>query len=144
MALRIFGFSLVVLTAIGDMPHAAVPVIYAYVHFCAAVLTEKQARQSVDFPVSVWSLDGGIFQNPLCVFKIDAVDNRSMDIFGNLPLASVYIVVSFVAEKLCGLEVDYIAAIFLPREGMGQRGFVPFAAVVLAAFNSLRHNKNTR
>ena len=76
MALRVSGFSLVVLTAIGDMPPAAVPVIYAYVHFCAAVLTEKQARQGVDFPVPVWSLDGGIFQNPLYVLKIGAVNNR--------------------------------------------------------------------
>jgi len=42
MALRVSGFPLVVLTAIGDMPLVAVPVIYPYVHFCAAVLTEKQ------------------------------------------------------------------------------------------------------
>ena len=126
------------------MPPAAVPVIYPYVHFCAAVLTEKQSRQRVDFPIPIGAFDGNAFQNPLYVFKVGAVNNRLMHVFRNLPLASVYIVVSFVAEKLCGLEVDYIAAIFLPREGMGQRGFVPFAAVVLAAFNSLRHNKNTR
>lgn len=131
MTFRISGFPLVVLTAIGDMPLAAVPVIYPYVHFCAAVLTEKQARQRVDFPVPVWSLDGRIFQNPLYVFKIGAVDNRFMHVFRNLPLASVYIVVSLVAEMLCGLEVYNIAAILLPREDMGQRGFVPFATLFL-------------
>ena len=103
-----------VFTAIGYVPLAAVPVIYPYVHFCAAVLTEKQARQRVDFPVPVWSLNGGIFQNPLYVFKIGAVNNRLMHIFCNLPLASVYIVVSFVAEMLCGLEVYNVAAILLP------------------------------
>ena len=51
MALGVFGFPLVILAAIGNMPLAAVPVIYADVHFCAAILTEKQARQRVDFPV---------------------------------------------------------------------------------------------
>ena len=135
MALRIFGFSLVVLTAIGDMPLAAVPVIYPYVHFCAAVLTEKQARQRVDFPVPVWSLDGGIFQNPLYILKVGAVDNRFMHIFRNLPLASVYIVVSLVTEMFCGLEVYNVAAILLPREDMGQRGFVPFATVFCSPAN---------
>ena len=54
-----------------------------------------------------------------------------MDIFGNLPLASVYIVVSFVAEMLCGLEVYNVAAILLPCEDMGQRGFVPLVTVFL-------------
>lgn len=126
MALRVSGFPLVVFTAKGNVPFAAVPVIYPYVHFCAAVLTEKQARQRVDFPVPVWSLDGGIFQNPLYVFKIGAVNNRLMHVFCNLPLASVYIVVSFVAEMLCGLEVYNVAAILLPCEDMGQRGFVLF------------------
>ena len=32
---------------------------------------------------------------------------------------------------LCSLEVDYIAAILLPREDIGQGGFVPLAAVIL-------------
>jgi len=41
MAFRIFGFPLVVLAAIGNVPLAAVSVIYSDVHFCAAVLTEK-------------------------------------------------------------------------------------------------------
>ena len=97
MALRIFGFPLVVLTAIGDMPFAAVPVIYPYVHFCAAVLTEKQARQRVDFPVPVGAFDGNVLQNPLYVLKVGSVNNRLMHVFRNLPLASVYIVVSLVA-----------------------------------------------
>ena len=61
--------SLVVLTAIGNVAFAAVPVIYAYVHFCAAVLTKKQARQWVDFPVTVGAFDRGVFQNPLYVEK---------------------------------------------------------------------------
>ena len=100
-------------------------------HFCAAVVTEKQARQRVDFPVPIWSLGEGIFQNPLYVFKIGAVDNRRMDIFGNLPLVSVYIVVSFVAEMLCGLEVHHIFAILLPCEDTGQGRLIPFAAVSL-------------
>ena len=51
----------------------------------------------VDFPVPVWSLDGGIFQNPLYVLKVGAVNDRLMHVFRNLPLASVYIVVSLVA-----------------------------------------------
>ena len=48
-----------------------------------------------------------------------------------LPLAPVYIVVPLVAEVLCGLEVDNITAILLPREDMGQGGFVPLIAVIL-------------
>ena len=48
-------------------PLAAVSVIYADVHFCAAILTEKQARQRVDFPVPVGAFDGNVFQNPLYV-----------------------------------------------------------------------------
>ena len=40
-------------------------------------------------------------------------------LFGYLPLATVYIVVPLVPEMLCSLEVDYIAAILLPREDMG-------------------------
>ena len=39
----VLGFSLVVLAAKSNVPLAAVPVIYTNVHFCAAVLTEKQA-----------------------------------------------------------------------------------------------------
>ena len=54
-----------------------------------------------------------------------------MHVFGYLPLASVYIVVSLVAEMLGGFEIDNIAAILLPREDMGQGGFVPFVAVIL-------------
>ena len=131
MALRVSGFPLVVFTAKGNVPFAAVPVIYPYVHFCAAVLTEKQARQRVDFPVPVWSPDGGIFQNPLYAFKIGAVDNRLMHVFRNLPLASVYIVVPFVAEMLCGLEVYNVAAILLPCEDTGQGCLIPFVAVFL-------------
>ena len=54
-----------------------------------------------------------------------------MHIFGYLPLAPVYIVVPLVAEVLCGLEVDNITAILLPREDMGQGGFVSLIAVIL-------------
>ncbi len=115
----------------GDMPPAAVPVIYPYVHFCAAVLTEKQSRQRVDFPIPIGAFDGNAFQNPLYVFKVGAVNNRLMHVFRNLPLASVYIVVSLVAEMLCGLEVDYITAIFLPREDICQGRLVPFVTVIL-------------
>ena len=107
MALGVFGFPLVVLAAIGNVPLAAVSVIYADVHFCAAILTEKQARQRVDFPVPVGASDGRVFQNPLCGFKVGAVNNRLMHIFGYLPLAPVYIVVPLVPEMLCSLEVDY-------------------------------------
>ena len=131
ITLGVSGFSLVVLTAIGDMPLAAVPVIYPYVHFCAAVLTEKQARQRVDFPVPVGAFDGNVFQNPLYVLKIGAVNNRLMHVFRNLPLASVYIVVSFVPEMLCCLEVDYITAILLSRKDFCQGRLVPFIAVFL-------------
>ena len=131
IAFGVFGFSLVVLAAIGNMPLAAVSVIYADVHFCAAILTEKQARQRVDFPVPVGAFDGRIFQNPLYGFKVGAVNNRLMHIFGYLPLAPVYIVVPLVAEVLCGLEVDNITAILLPCEDMGQSGFVPLVTVIL-------------
>ena len=34
-------------------------------------------------------------------------------------------------EMLCSLEVDYISAILLPCEDIGQGGFVPLAAVIL-------------
>ena len=131
MALGIFGFSLVILAAIGNVPLAAVSVIYADVHFCAAILTEKQARQRVDFPVPVGASDGCVFQNPLYGFKIAAADNRLMHIFCDVPLAPVYIVVMFIPEMLCSLEVDYIAAILMPCEDIGQGDFVPLAAVIL-------------
>ena len=39
--------------------------------------------------------------------------------------------VPLVPEMLCSLEVDYIAAILLPREDMGQGDFVPLVAVIL-------------
>ena len=54
-----------------------------------------------------------------------------MHIFCDVPLAPVYIVVMFIPEMLCSLEVDYIAAILLPRKDMGQSGFVPLVAVIL-------------
>ncbi len=119
IAFGIFGFALVVLAAKGNMTLAAVPVIYANVHFCAAVFTEKQARQRVDFPVPVGASDGRVFQNPLYGFKVGAVNNRLMHIFGYLPLAFIYIVVALVPKMLCGLEIDNIAAILLPCEYLG-------------------------
>ena len=131
MAFGVLGFSLVVLAAIGNMTLAAIPIIYANVHFCAAVFTEKQAGQRVDFPVPVGAFDGCVFQNPLYGFKIAAADNRLMHIFCDVPLAPVYIVVMFIPEMLCSLEVDHIAAILLPCEDIGQGGFVPLAAVIL-------------
>ena len=54
-----------------------------------------------------------------------------MHIFCDMPLTSVYIVVALIPEMLCSLEIDYIAAILLPREDMGQGGFVPLIAVIL-------------
>ena len=65
----------------------------------------------MDFPVPVGAFDGCVFQNPLHIFKVDAVNNRFMHIFCDVPLASVYIVVSLIPEMLRSLEVDYIAAI---------------------------------
>ena len=85
----------------------------------------------MDFPVPVGASDGRVFQNPLCGFKVGAVNNRLMHIFGYLPLAPVYIVVPLVPEMLCSLEVDYIAAILLPCKDMGQSGFVPLVTVIL-------------
>ncbi len=73
----------------------------------------------------------GVFQNPLYGFKIAAADNRLMHIFCDVPLAPVYIVVMFIPEMLCSLEVDHIAAILLPCEDIGQGDFVPLAAVIL-------------
>lgn len=131
VTLGVLGFPLVVLAAIGNMTLAAVPIIYANVHFRTAILTEKQARQRVDFPVPVGAFDGCVFQNPLYGFKIAAADNRLMHIFCDVPLASVYIVVSLIPEMLRSLEVDYIAAILLLRKNMGQRGFVPLVTVIL-------------
>ena len=131
MALRIFGFPLVVLTAIGDMPFAAVPVIYPYVHFAPQSLQKSKPDKGWISPSPFGRLTGAFSKNPLYVLKVGAVDNRLMHIFRNLPLASVYIVVSLVTEMFCGLEVYNVAAILLPREDMGQRGFVPFATVFL-------------
>ena len=88
MALGVFGFPLVVLAAIGNVPLAAVSVIYADVHFCAAILTEKQARQRVDFPVPVGASDGRVFQNPLCGFKVGAVNNRLIEQYFDDTLAA--------------------------------------------------------
>ena len=120
MAFGVLGFPLVVLAAKSNVPLAAVPVINTNVHFCAAVLTEKQAGQRVDFPVPVGASDGCVFQNPLYGFKIAAADNRLMHIFCDVPLAPVYIVVMFIPEMLCSLEVDYIAAIaLLSGDGAG-------------------------
>src|SRR5699024_12021047 len=69
--------------------------------------------------------------HPLCGLKVVAVNNLLIHMFGYLPLAPVYIVVPLVPEMLCSLEVDYIAAILLPRKDMGQGGFVPLVAVIL-------------
>ena len=85
----------------------------------------------MDFPVPVGAFDGRVFQNTLYGFKIAAADNRLMHIFCDVPLAPVYIVVMFIPEMLCSLEVDYISAILLPCEDIGQGGFVPLAAVIL-------------
>lgn len=60
-----------------------------------------------------------------------AVNNRFMHIFCDMPLTSVYIVVAHIPEMLCSLEIDYIAAILLPREDMGLGGFVPLVTVIL-------------
>ena len=91
----------------------------------------KQAGQRVDFSVPVGAFDGRVFQNTLYGFKIAAADNRLMHIFCDVPLAPVYIVVMFIPEMLCSLEVDYISAILLPCEDIGQGDFVPLAAVIL-------------
>jgi len=119
IAFGIFGFALVVLAAKGNMTLAAVPVIYANVHFCAAVFTEHQARQRVDFSVPVRASDRRVFQNPLYGFKVGAVDNRLMHILGYLPFAFIYIVVALVPKMLCGLEIDNITTILLPCEYLG-------------------------
>ena len=108
MAFGVLGFSLVVLAAKSNMPLAAVPVIYTNVHFCAAVLTEKQAGQRVDFPVPVGAFDGCVFQNPLYGFKIAAADNRLMHIFCDVPLASVYIVVMFILKFVSASCISYL------------------------------------
>ncbi len=68
-ALGIFGFSLMVLAAIGNMALAAVSVIYANVHFCAAVFTEKQTGQRVDFSVPVGAFDRCVLVGSKVVFR---------------------------------------------------------------------------
>ena len=62
----------------------------------------------MNFPVPVGAFNGNAFQNPLYVLKIGTVDNRRMDFFCNVLLASVYIAVSFIPEMLCDLEIDHI------------------------------------
>ena len=73
-----FGVPIVVVVAIGNMVLVAVPIIYANVYFCAAILTEKQNRQRMDFPVPIGAFDRRIFQNSLYSFKVAAVNNRLM------------------------------------------------------------------
>ena len=100
------------------MALAAVSVIYANVHFCAAVFTEKQAGQRVDFSVPVGAFDRCVFQNPLHIFKVGAVNNRLMHIFCDVPLASVYIVVSLIPKMLCSLEaVSYTHLLEEKKQG---------------------------
>ena len=107
------------------MTLAAIPIIYANVHFAPQSLQKSKPDKGWISPSPLGAFDGRIFQNPLYGFKVGAVNNRLMHIFGYLPLAPVYIVVPLVAEVLCGLEVDNITAILLPCEDMGQGGFVP-------------------
>ena len=74
-------------------------------------------------PVKRPNGDGEI--HPLSGFKIAAADNRLMHIFCDVPLTPVYIVVMFISEMLCGLEVDHIAAILqmcIRDRGMVRRG----------------------
>ena len=92
---------------------------------------QKSKPDRGGFPRPRWAFDGCVFQNPLYGFKIAAADNRLMHIFCDVPLTPVYIVVMFISEMLCGLEVDHIAAILLPCEDIGQGDFVPLAAVIL-------------
>ena len=80
----------------------------------------------MNFPVPVGAFNGNVFQNPLYVLKIGTVDNRRMDFFCNVLLASVYIAVSFIPEMLCDLEIDHITAILLPCENMGQGCLIPY------------------
>ena len=83
----------------GNMPLAAVPVIYADVHFAPQSLAEKQAGQRVDFPVPVRASDERVFQNPLYGFKVGAVDNRLMHHFRLSAIGSgLPIVVPFVRK----------------------------------------------
>src|SRR3712207_5493728 len=136
MALWIFGFALAVFATKGNVFFAAVPVIYANVHFRPAVLTEKQARQGVDFSVPVWSFDGRIFQYALHGFKGIAVDNRLMHVFKYLPLLFIYIVVALIPVMLRRFEVRHVAAILLSCENAGQGRLVPMIAVFLVQISA--------
>ena len=49
--------------------------------------------------VPVGASDGGIFQNPLCGFKVGAVNNRLMHIFGYLPLAPVSVSYTHLTKR---------------------------------------------
>ena len=60
--------------------------------------------------------------------RYTAVCGHLADVYKRQP---VYIVVMFIPEMLCSLEVDYISAILLPCEDIGQGDFVPLAAVIL-------------
>ena len=110
---------------------AAAPVVYAYVHFCPAILTEKQAGQGMNFTVPIGASDRRVFQYALHVFKGIAVNDRLMHIFKYLPLAFVNIVVALVPVMLRGLEVHHVAAILLSCENAGQGRLVPVVAVFL-------------
>ena len=75
---------------------------------------------------------------PLYVFKGDAVDNRLMHIFDYLPLAFINITGMLIPVMLGGLEIDYIAAILLPCENMGQGSLVPVIPVILIQLSAFR------
>lgn len=55
MAFGVLGFPLVVLAAIGNMALAAVPVIYANVHFAPQSL-QKASRTEGGFPRPRWGV----------------------------------------------------------------------------------------
>ena len=74
------------------MALAAVPVIYAGIHFRAAVLAVQQAEKGVDFPVPVGPFDRRVFQYALDVLKGGAVDDGFMHVLRDVPLAPVYII----------------------------------------------------
>jgi cell division protein FtsW (lipid II flippase) len=120
----------VVFTTKGNVPFAVISVVYAYVHFRAAIFTEKQARQWVNISVPVGSFYRRVFKYALHVFKGRAVNYRRVYVLGYVPFAFIDIVISFIPVMLCGFEIDYIAAILLPCEYAGQGCFVPIIAVV--------------
>ena len=90
--------------------------------FCAAVPTEKQAGRGWISPSPLGRLTGAFSKIRCTVSKSLRLIIGSCTFFCDVPLAPIYIVVMFIPEMLCSLEVDYIAAGYSCRVRKWERG----------------------